>query len=152
MKIEIKDIRSFVRILDLASYAVYEQSDEIKPVQEEIQEIYVQIDNSESKDLLEYDGELHEYHANAEIENENNEIIADENDVSFWDNLILQLVERDLEDEIDGGALAEDDTKAKMKKYDEFAKDYTEEFFENGIDNLYLVDFQEDEEKKETSE
>jgi hypothetical protein len=149
MKVEITK-KEYVDLLDMLHIADWvlsahktEEDPRAEKYEELMQKFYALAGEMGREDLIEYDHDIEKFFPTETFEETSEawDFIEEFVEDTFWDELIDRLTQRDLERQAGGH---ENVRKLSMK--DRFAREapiqerYTEEFTENGLDRLEIVE------------
>nr|VFJ93492.1 MAG: hypothetical protein BECKH772A_GA0070896_1005711 [Candidatus Kentron sp. H]VFJ94305.1 MAG: hypothetical protein BECKH772B_GA0070898_1005910 [Candidatus Kentron sp. H]VFK00933.1 MAG: hypothetical protein BECKH772C_GA0070978_1005511 [Candidatus Kentron sp. H] len=147
MKIDItkKEYRSLVDLLEIANWVLNAHSDwdreEVGKYHALIQKIYAYAKEMECGDILEYSEKLAGYFATAQYEEKgaHRRFIDEFEEDSFWNELSHKLAFRDVIQQEGETALEEMNFMERATKLREFLSWYEEEFNDNGLANVRVV-------------
>ena len=135
-KIELTD-KQFQNLLQLAYMGewmlqAYEQADNAGEIDELMQKLYESA-YRQGNDDIEFDKKMGGYVPCQEFEDDCDAAVEHYDEQTFWEELILRMANRDLQQ--NGGKLP---PKEFEKKQNELIQKYEKEFGKNGINNLIL--------------
>ncbi|HRI01882.1 MAG TPA: hypothetical protein PK006_12580 [Saprospiraceae bacterium] len=89
------------------------------------------------KSIAVFSDELNMYFPTLEFEDEMQMLVNDYDQYTFWDELINQLADRDLQAEL-GDTYEKIDFMERMSMLDKYTLFYSNEFMQNDLDNLII--------------
>jgi hypothetical protein len=134
-----KQCESLIKLVFIGEWVCNATTTERNPDMEDcLQAVYRQIYDQGNKDIFDFDKAKGSVFLNEEKETECLETIDDHNDVVFWDILNEYLSERDLRQNYTETEIEKLDKDVFLDLYYKIQDKYSEEFENNGVDNLHL--------------
>jgi hypothetical protein len=139
-KFTTEQFENLLKLVSTATWIINSLREEpLEEFSELEQYLYRVAQKEELTELFEYDEVSESFIPSEELENEIHEYIEDYNEEIFWRLLCTSLAVRDLEKELGESTVKKMEFKEKIKRLEPLIEKYSEEFAENGLENLVLL-------------
>ena len=134
-----EQFRSLLDLVYLGNWMINSIRMERTEEHEQIMQMFFSAARSNGyEDLIEYDPEEGDYHANLRMHDSVEPFITAYEEDVYWNELVETLAERDLYDLLGDEAADNLDLTELLEQRSPFEEIYRKEFERNGIDHLYL--------------